>query len=449
MTTLLLRNAALLATFDDAETTFEDGGIFARDGVIERVGPSRQLPGGADEVIDARGMAVLPGLINTHHHFFQTLTRNLPAAQDLPLFPWLQSHYPIWAKMGAEELRIATAVAIAELMLSGCATSADHGYIWKNGARLDDQIEVARKMGLRFHASRGSMSIGASAGGLPPDEAVEDEEEILRDSRRVIDAYHDPARFAMTRIVLAPCSPFSVSPQLMRATAALAREKGVMLHTHLCETRDEEAYCLERFGKRPVELAAELGWTGADVWYAHAIFMSEAEITSLGATRTGVAHCATSNMRLGSGIAPLLAQMHAGMRVGIGVDGSASNDASHLLAEAREAMLLQRVARGAGAMTARTALRLATRGGASVLGRDDIGMLAPNMAADFIGIRLDTLPLAGGSAYDPLGALVFCRVPNVDLNVISGVVRVRDGALAGFNLEPLIERVQHALGRHR
>jgi 8-oxoguanine deaminase len=440
MTTLLLRNAAHLATFDDAERVFEDGGLFARDGVIEYVGPSRDLPQKADETIDARGMIVLPGLVNTHHHFFQTLTRNLPVAQDAELFPWLVAHYPIWGRITAEGVRSATAIAIAELMLSGCTTAADHGYIWKNGARIDDQIDVARKMGMRFHASRGSMSIGKSKGGLPPDALVEDEDAILRDCVRVVDAYHDSSRFAMTRIVIAPCSPFSVSPELMRASAKLARERGLTLHTHLCETHDEEAYCIEHLGARPIAFAESLGWTGSDVWYAHGIVMNAGEIAQLGSSRTGVAHCPSSNMRLGSGIAPLLAQMQAGMRVGLGVDGSASNDTSHLLGETRQAMLLQRVVHGANALSARHALRLATRGGADVLGRDDVGYLAPNMAADFIGIRLDSLALAGGAVHDPLAALVFCRPANVDLNVIAGAVRVRDGKLDGVDLESLVAR---------
>ncbi len=440
MTTLLLRHARLLATFDDADRTFEDGGIFARDGVIEYAGSSNGLPPSADVTIDASGMVVLPGLVNTHHHFFQTLTRNLPIAQDVPLFPWLVAHYPIWGRITPEGLRSATAIAIAELMLSGCTTAADHGYIWKNGARLDDQIDVAREMGLRFHASRGSMSIGKSKGGLPPDDLVEDEDAILQDCVRVVDAYHDSARFAMTRIVIAPCSPFSVSTDLMRASAALARKRSLTLHTHLCETRDEEMYCLEHFGKRPVALAASLDWTGPDVWYAHGIVMNDEEIRLLGQSRTGVAHCPSSNMRLGSGIAPLLAQHQSGMRVGIGVDGSASNDASHLLEEIRQAMLLQRVVHGAAALSARDSLRFGTRGGAAVLGRDDIGYLAPNMAADFIGVRLDTLSLAGGAVHDPLAALIFCRTPEVDLSVIAGKIRVRDGSLVGVDVDALVER---------
>lgn len=440
MSTLLLRNAAVVATFDDADRTFPDGAIFARDGVVEAVGATSSLPSTADEIIEASGMVVLPGLINTHHHFYQTLTRNLPAAQDVELFAWLVALYPVWARLTPEGVATSTAVAIAELMLSGCTTAADHGYLWPRGTSVDGEIEVARRMGFRFHASRGSMSIGHSQGGLPPDALVEDETAIMRDCERVVKAYHDPNRFSMTRIVIAPCSPFSVSTKLMRDSADFARANGLTMHTHLCETLDEDAYCLKNFKLRPIPYAESVGWIGNDVWYAHGVHMNDGEIAHLGATRTGVAHCPSSNMRLGSGIAPVGAQVAAGMRVGIGVDGSASNDGSHLLDEVRHAMLLQRVKYGAKALGARAALRLATRGSAAVLGRDDIGALAPNMAADFIGVRLETLPLAGGGVHDPLASLVFCRIPNVDLNVIAGKVRVRNGELSGVDLEELIAR---------
>ncbi len=445
MATLLLQHATLLATFDDADRRFEDGALFARDGVIEAVGPSEALPKGADETIDASGMIVLPGLVCTHHHFFQTLTRNIPAAQNAELFDWLVVHYPIWTRLDAEAIRTSTAVAIAELMLSGCTTAADHCYLWPNGARIDDEIAVARELGFRLHASRGSMSIGRSRGGLPPDEAVEDESAIIADCERAVDRYHDEDRFAMTRVVLAPCSPFSVSPELMRESAALARRKRVMLHTHLCETADEERYCLERYQQRPVAFAESLGWSGEDVWFAHAIHMRREEIEHLGAARTGVAHCPTSNMRLGSGVSPIRSQIASGMRVGLGVDGSASNDGSHMLDEARHALLLQRAARAVipdqGPMLgAREALRLATRGGAAVLGRDDVGALAPNMAADFIGVRLDTLETAGGGVHDPLAALLFCRIPRVDLTIIAGAVKVRDGKLVALDVPSLVAR---------
>jgi 8-oxoguanine deaminase len=439
--TLLLRHATLVATFDDAARTYDDGAVLLRGNTIEAVGPTAALTAQADEVVDARGLVLLPGLVNTHHHFFQTLTRALPIAQDAELFDWLVAHYPIWARLTPEAIRAATAIAVAELLLSGCTTAADHGYLWPKGTRVDDEIAVARELGLRFHASRGSMSRGRSQGGLPPDEAVEDEDAILADTERVIREHHDPARFAMTRIVVAPCSPFSVTPDLMRASAELARRhEHVHLHTHLCETRDEERYCVETYGARPVPFAESLGWSGPDVWFAHAIFMDHSEFTRLGWSRTGVAHCPTSNMRLGSGIAPVLAQRDAGMRVGLGVDGSASNDGSHLLDEARHAMLLQRVQHGAAAMSAREALRLAIRGGAEVLGRDDIGQLAPGMAADLIGVRADDLWTAGGSVHDALASLIFCRIPQVDLSIVNGDVRVRDGRLVDVDLPALIAR---------
>jgi cytosine/adenosine deaminase-related metal-dependent hydrolase len=329
---------------------------------------------------------------------------------------------------------------MAELILSGCTTSSDHTYIWPNGSRLDDQIRAAREMGFRFHAARGSMSVGESQGGLPPDSVVEDEEAILRDSRRVIEEYHDPSRYSMLRVVMAPCSPFSVSPDLMRSSIELARSYGVHSHTHLAETKDEEVYCLEKFGCTPVQLAEDLGWAGPDVWHAHMVHPHEDEISGLGSTRTGVAHCPTSNMRLASGVAPLRSLLLAGARVGLGVDGSASNDGSHMLAEARQALLLHRVAEGPAALTASEVLKLATRGGAEVLGRDDIGCLAPGMAADFIGYRLDTLGLAGGAVHDPLASLVFCQPPNVDLSVINGKVVVQDGQLLNVDLPPLIEQ---------
>lgn len=443
---LLIQHARLIATMDDANTQIRDGSIYIEDNVIRQIGQigagdaGDALEHDADVTIDASDMVILPGLVNTHHHFYQTLTRNLPAAQNADLFTWLRVHYPIWAGLTPEAIAVSTQVAIAELMLSGCTTASDHTYLWPNGARLDDQIEAARAMGFRFHAARGSMSVGESQGGLPPDRVVEDEAAILRDSQRVIEEYHDASRYSMLRIVLAPCSPFSVSPNLMRESIALARTYGIHSHTHLAETRDEAAYCAETFGRTPVELAEDLGWVGEDVWHAHMVHPSGDEISRLGETHTGVAHCPTSNMRLASGIAPLRALRQAGARVGLGVDGSASNDGSHLLAEARQALLLHRVMGDPAALTAHEALWLATRGGAAVLGRDDIGMLAPGMAADIVGYRLDTLALAGGAVHDPLAALVFCQPPNVDLSVINGRVRVQDGRLLALDQQALVAR---------
>lgn len=439
MTSLLIQHAELLVSMDDDDHRWTDGGIYVVGNVIQQIGATEQLPQSADQVIDARNMIILPGLVNTHHHFYQTLTRNLPEAQNADLFHWLRTLYPIWAGLTQEAIYMSTRTAIAELMLSGCTTSSDHCYIWPHGARLDDQIQAATEMGFRFHAARGSMSVGESKGGLPPDSVVEDEDAILRDSQRVIEQYHDANRYAMLRIVLAPCSPFSVSPELMRQSVELARAYGVHSHTHLAETLDETAYCAETFGRTPVELAEDLGWVGSDVWHAHMVHPGADEIARLGKTRTGVAHCPSSNMRLASGIAPVGAMRQAGVRVGLGVDGSASNDSSHMLTEARQALLLQRVTGNPAAMSSWEALWLATRGGASVLGRDDIGYLAPGMAADFIGYRLDTLGLAGGAVHDPLASLVFCHPPQVDLSVINGKVRVQNQRLLDIELPALVE----------
>ena len=450
MTSLLIQHAELIVAMDDHDTQWTNGGIYVVDHEIRQIGQTDQLPQNADQTFNAKGMMILPGLVNTHHHFYQTLTRNLPAAQNTNLFHWLRTHYPIWAGLTPEAIFISTKIALAELLLSGCTTSSDHTYMWPHGARLDDQIHAATEMGARFHAARGSMSVGESKGGLPPDEVVEEEDAILKDSQRVIESYHDASRYAMLRIVLAPCSPFSVSPSLMRQSVALARSYGVHSHTHLAETLDEATYCTATFGRTPVELAEDLGWVGPDVWHAHMVHPGTDEIRRLGQTRTGIAHCPSSNMRLASGIAPIRSLWEAGARLGLGVDGSASNDSSHLLSEARQALLLQRVTGNPAALTAREALWLATRGGAATLGRDDIGYLAPGMAADFIGYRLDTLDLAGGAVHDPLAALVFCQPPRVDLSVINGRVRVQQQQLLDVDLPVLIERhnaIARALAR--
>lgn len=450
MATTLIRNATLVATMDDDRREVAGGAILVDGSRIVSVGPTEEFPDLADTVIDATGMVLLPGLVNTHHHFFQTLTRAIPAAQDANLFTWLRTLYPIWAGMTPEAIQVSTRVALAELLLSGCTTASDHTYVWPNGARIDDQIEAAEDLGVRFHASRGSMSVGESKGGLPPDSVVEDEGDILSDSRRVIEQYHDPKPGAMIRIVLAPCSPFSVSPDLMRESVSLARAYGVHSHTHLAETLDEADFCQATFGRSPVELCEDLEWVGEDVWHAHFVHPSDDEIVRSGHSRTGATHCPSSNMRLASGIGKVGQWQRAGMRVGLGVDGSASNDGSHLLAEARLAMLLQRVSGDPAAMSAREALWLATRGGAGVLGRDDIGSLAPGMMADLIGIRVDTLPFAGGAVHDPLAALVFCQPQNVDFSMINGRVRVVDGRIVALDLPALVaqhNRVALALAR--
>jgi len=450
MPSTLIRHATLVATVDDAGQEIPDGAVLVEDNRIVAVGPSGILPDTADTIIDATGKVILPGLVNTHHHFFQTLTRAVPAAQDADLFTWLRTLYPVWAGLTPEAIRASTKTALAELLLSGCTTASDHTYIWPNGSRVDDQVEAAREIGVRFHASRGSLSVGESKGGLPPDAIVEDEAAILADSRRLIEAYHDPNPGAMTRIVLAPCSPFSVSPDLMRESIALARSYGVHSHTHLAETLDEDDYCRATFGRSPVELCEDLEWLGPDVWHAHFVHPSDDEIVRAGAARTGAAHCPSSNMRLASGIAKIAQWQAAGLRYGLGVDGSASNDGGHLLAEARIAMLLQRVGGDPAALTAREALRIATRGGAEVLGRDDIGYLAPGMIADLIGIRVDTLPFAGGAVHDPLAALVFCQPQNVDLALVNGRIRVQHGQIVDVDLPALVaehNRIAVALAR--
>jgi cytosine/adenosine deaminase-related metal-dependent hydrolase len=436
--TLLARNIHTLVTMDEARREIRSGALFARDGVIEAVGSLDDMPAQtADVVLDLNQHIVLPGLVNTHHHMYQTLTRVL--AQDSELFGWLQILYPIWSRLTGEAVYVSAKLAMAELMLSGCTTSSDHLYIYPNDARIDDEIRAASEMGIRFHVARGSMSVGESKGGLPPDSVVEDEEAILRDTRRAIEQYHDSSRYAMLRVVVAPCSPFSVSRDLMREAAALARSYGVGLHTHLAENENDVTYSMQVFGQRPGDYAQDVGWVGADVWHAHCVKLNDPEIALFARTGTGVCHCPSSNMRLASGIAPVRKLLDARVKVGLGVDGSASNDSGHLLNEARQAMLLQRVNGDPAALSARQALELATRGGASVLGRDDIGSLAPGMAADFAAFRLDTIGFAG-ALYDPVAALAFCQSPNVDVLVINGRVVVQDGHLLTTDVPVLVEQ---------
>jgi cytosine/adenosine deaminase-related metal-dependent hydrolase len=424
---------------DAARREIRDGALFVRDNVIEQVGATRELPAAADRVIDARGVVVLPGLVNTHHHLYQTLTRALPAAQDADLFHWLKTLYPIWAELTPDAVYTSALVGLAELVLTGCTTAADHLYLFPNGSKLDDEIRAAREIGVRFHPTRGSMSLGESQGGLPPDRVCDGEDTILRDSRRVIETFHDPQPYSMCRVSLAPCSPFSVTPELMRESARLARAYQVHLHTHLAETRDEEDFCLQKFGKRPVDYAEYLEWMGADVWFAHSVWVNDAEIARYAKSGVGIAHCPSSNMRLASGIAPIVKMLRAGVKVGLGVDGSASNDSSHMLAESRQAMLLQRVGGDPKAITARQALELGTLGGARVLGRDDIGALEKGKAADFIAVKMGCLDFAG-ALHDPVAALVFCAPPRVELSVINGRVVVENGELRTVELAPVIAR---------
>jgi 8-oxoguanine deaminase len=447
MTTLLVTNAHLLVSMDDHQREIPGGGLFIRDGFIERVGRSCDLPPAADEVLDLEGHLLLPGMVNTHHHFYQTLTRAVPSAQNANLFNWLKTLYPIWAGLTPEDIFISTQTALAELAFSGCTTASDHLYLFPNGSRLDDEIAGALEIGVRIHASRGSMSLGESQGGLPPDSVVDGEESILKDCQRLIQKYHRSEPGAFVQIVLAPCSPFSVTGELMRQSALLAREYGVHLHTHLAETEDEESFCRQKFGYRPVGYMQSVDWVGEDVWFAHSVYVNSEEINIFAKHGCGVAHCPTSNMRLASGIAPIREYLAAGVKVGLGVDGSASNDGSHLLAEA---MLLSRVREGITGfslsndpnrklMTARQVLHLATRGGASVLGRNDIGSLEPGKCADFFAINLNRLEYAGG-LQDPLAAMIFAQPVKADYTVVGGRFVVRNGKLNTLDEHRLIEQ---------
>lgn len=446
MGTLLIRNAAVLATMDEGRE-IEKGGLFARDGWIEQVGPTIDLPESADEVVDLTGHVVVPGLVNTHHHLYQTLTRAMPGAQDAGLFGWLRTLYPIWGGMTPDHVRTATRLGLVELAASGATTVFDHQYLWPNGSRIDDQFEGADGLNIRFHASRGSMSLGESEGGLPPDTVTEAEDAIYDDCLRAVEQFHESKPGAMRAVVIAPCSPFSVTRGLMRRSAELARELGVGMHTHVAETADEEEFCLDNFGMRPVAYMEEHSWVGPDVWFAHAVHVADEEVEVLRATGTGVAHCPTSNMRLASGIAPISSFLEAGVRVGLGVDGSASNDSSNMIGEARQALLLNRLGAslddtGGLLMSARKALELATIGGAEVLGRGDIGKLAPGYAADLIAVELGKLELAGAQV-DPVAAVVFCGPRRVDHSWVGGQPLVRDGQVRGVD-EPRLIR-QHNL----
>jgi 8-oxoguanine deaminase len=451
---LLLRNAMVAATMDSARREIDDASVLIEGRWIRSVAPCAEIDAWIatdpahrtpHKTVDVSGCVLLPGLVNCHHHLFQSLTRTIGTGAGLGLFDWLRLLYPIWAEMDADAIRISALTALAELVLSGATTVADHLYLFPNGARLDDEIDAARELGVRFHATRGSMSVGESQGGLPPDHLVEDEDAILADCQRVIESFHDPESGAMLRIGLAPCSPFSVSRELMRETAKMAQaHAGVGLHTHLAETLDETRYCLDRFGQRPLDYAESVGWLTEKTWFAHMVCIDKPEVARLARARAGVCHCPSSNMILGSGIAPVRDMLDSGVNVALGVDGSASNDANHMLGETRQAMLLQRVAARGGepaarALSAREALELATRGGAAALGRDDIGSLEPGKAADVVAFRLDDLAHAGALA-DPVAALVTCAPGPAWLSVIDGRIVVERGALASLELGPLAER---------
>ena len=450
MSTLLVKNATIIVTMDQDERELTDAAIFCRDGFIEQIGPAVDLPQDADEVLDLKDHIVLPGLVNTHHHFYQTLTRAIPATQDANLFHWLKTLYPIWAKLQPEDIFLSTQTAMAELALSGCTTSSDHLYLFPNGSKLDDEIEAAATTGMRLHAARGSMSLGESQGGLPPDSVVDSEETILKDSERLIQRYHDPSPGSKLQIVLAPCSPFSVTTNLMRESAALARKYHVHLHTHLAETEDEDDFCLQKFGHKPVAYMQTVDWIGDDVWFAHSVWVNDREMDLYAKHGCGVAHCPSSNMRLASGIAPVMNMLSRGIKLGLGVDGSASNDASHMINEVRQAMMLARVNSGIkGAsrsapdapplMTARQALSIGTRGGASVLGRNDIGSLEVGKCADFFAIDLNKLEYTG-ALQDPVAAVVFCAPVKADWTVVGGDVVVREGQFTKFDIQAHVRK---------
>ena len=424
----LIRGADHILTMNDRREELQGADILLREGAIAAVGYGLATSGA---VLEAAGCVVTPGLVNTHHHLYQSLTRAVPGGQDALLFGWLQTLYPIWAKFGPEEMFISAQVGLAELALTGCTMSSDHLYLYPNGSRLDDTIAAAAEVGLRFHPTRGAMSIGESDGGLPPDSLVEREADILEDCIRVIDAHHDAREGAMVRVGVAPCSPFSVSRDLMRDAAILARDKGVMLHTHLAENDEDVAYSLEKFGCRPGQYAEDLGWTGPDVWHAHCVKLDGQEIDLFARSGTGVAHCPCSNCRLGSGIAPVRAMRDANVKVGLGVDGSASNDTGQMMAEARQGMLLQRVALGADAMSAREALEIATRGGAEVLGRSDCGQIAVGKRADIA--LWDTRGIESAGSWDA-AALLLAGPTRVKDLFVEGRHIVQDGHMPHLDL---------------
>jgi len=452
-TTLLIRNIDTIGLFEDAR---EGSRREIRGGWIAIEGPAIRAVGAgeppdeharADETIDASGLVAIPGLVNTHHHLFQTLTRAWLPAVNCSLFPWLESLYPIWARLDDEAVRLGALIGMAELMLSGCATTSDHHYIYPERARggLEAEVAAAREIGIRLHATRGSMSLSKKDGGLPPEAVVESHDAILAASEHAVATHHDAARYSMCRVGLAPCSPFSVTPELMRDTAALATRLGVTLHTHLAENAEDVAYSIARYGRRPVDYLEEMGWLGERTWLAHGIHFDDGEVARLGRARVGVAHCPSSNMRLGSGIARVQALRAAGAPVGIGVDGSASNDSSNLIAECRQALLLTRVAHGAEALAVEEAFRMATVEGAACLGRDDVGRIAPGFAADVALFSLDGVEHAG--AHDALAALLLTTTTRVHTLVVNGRVRIRGGRFVDFDLERAI--AQHRVAARR
>lgn len=441
-TRIWLKNPLAIFTANELDAR---GGLVIEDGVIREVLGLGQHPfHPCDQTFDAREHVVLPGLINTHHHFYQTLTRAWAPVVNQPLFPWLKTLYPVWARLTPAKLELATQVALAELLLSGCTTAADHHYLFPDGLEnaIDVQVEGVRKLGMRAMLTRGSMSLGEADGGLPPQQTVQQGEVILTDSQRLIHSYHERGEGAQIQIALAPCSPFSVTPEIMRASAELAEELDVRLHTHLAETLDEEDFCLQRFGLRTVDYLDSVGWLGPRTWLAHGIHFNADEIARLGAAGTGICHCPSSNMRLASGICPTIDLTNAGAPVGLGVDGSASNDASNMILEARQALYLQRLRYGAELITPERALGWATRGSAKLLGRNDIGELAIGKQADLALFKLDELRFSG--SHDPLSALLLCGADRADRVMVGGQWRVIDGQVEGLDVQRLIANHRQA-----
>ena len=434
----VIKNADLIISMDDARRVLNNYDILVSDGQIQKVERNIRL-NGLEKVIDAAGCLVTPGLVNTHHHLFQSLTKAVPGGQNALLFGWLKTLYPIWSRFGPEEIRISTILGLSELALSGCTMSSDHLYLFPNGATLDDTIFAAREVGLRFYPTRGSMSIGESLGGLPPDSLVEKEQDIINDCIRLIDKFNDTSPASMIRIGLAPCSPFSVTRELMRDTAVLARDKKVTLHTHLAENEEDIAYSLEKFGCRPGQYAEELGWTGKDVWHAHCVKLDKQEINLFSRSRTGVSHCPCSNCRLGSGIAPINEMLTSGVNLGLGVDGSASNDSGSLISEARQAMLLQRVSNGADAMSAMDALELATRGGADILGRPECGRIQVGARGDLAIWDISGIDSAG--SWDP-AALLLAGPKKVKHLVVEGRIIVCDGNIVTVKMSEVLSETK-------
>lgn len=439
MNKLLVKNCSWVYTLDPENRVYESVNILIEGNRIKAIGPG--VGEGTEEVIDGGGKLAIPGMVNTHHHLYQTLTRCVPRVQDSELFEWLVNLYEIWRELTPEAVYWSTLLGLGELLLTGCTLTTDMYYVFPSkttGELLDEQFKAAGEIGMRFIPCRGSMSCGHSKGGLPPDDVVQDDNVILADMERLIKKYHDPSPMSMTRLALGPCSPFSVTPQLMKDTAQLARKHGLRIHTHLAETKDEEKYCAEKFGMRPFELMESVGWVGRDVWFAHSIYVNEREIRRMGETGTGVAHCPVSNLRLGSGIAPVPEMLAASVPVGLAVDGSASNDSSDMLGEVRTCLLAHRYRTGTSSMTVETAMRIATQGGADVLGFPEAGVIQEGKAADLILIDMNQLPYAG-ALHDPLAAIVLAGASHVvDTNIVNGRVVVKNGRLALVDQDEII-----------